>query len=246
MAISKTALLDLITKHNDPTDETKILVIQSTSASNFFSDRLFGKIKIDGEDLVFTEFSNDGQHLYQTRTGIDNIDIVTYQAHAKLGATLLKIKDFLADVITKPIYKTDTIVAPLLTELEGYSLDSTESDVEAKFTAAQKAVQKVVADRHKLLEQAHDLEEVRNAYFKEFDSQSVYLFTKLDELINDLQGVEKPNPELEATLGTLKPKYETYKSILAAYFANKKSTNLTAVQAVDSLLKKLEATEDLA
>ena len=44
--ISKEALVDLINKHNDPNDDTRIFNIQSTSATNFFTGRMIVDIKI--------------------------------------------------------------------------------------------------------------------------------------------------------------------------------------------------------
>lgn len=81
MPVKASKLKELIDKHNDPNNKTRIVSIQGTSISNFFPMRMRegDKILIEDGDIVWKEYSvesKDQPLVY--RTGINNIDLVNY------------------------------------------------------------------------------------------------------------------------------------------------------------------------
>ena len=81
MALNIVKLIDLIKKHNDPNDATRIISIQGTSVANFFPERMKKDdvINIESGDIVWKEY---GDHKEQDpviyRTGLNNIDQIKF------------------------------------------------------------------------------------------------------------------------------------------------------------------------
>ena len=81
MALNIVKLIDLIKKHNDPNDATRIISIQGTSVANFFLERMKKDdvINIESGDIVWKEY---GDHKEQDpviyRTGLNNIDQIKF------------------------------------------------------------------------------------------------------------------------------------------------------------------------
>ena len=81
MALNIFKLIDLIKKHNDPNDATRIISIQGTSVANFFPERMKKDdvINIESGDIVWKEY---GDHKEQDpviyRTGLNNIDQIKF------------------------------------------------------------------------------------------------------------------------------------------------------------------------
>ena len=81
MALNIVKLIDLIKKHNDPNDVTRIISIQGTSVANFFPERMKKDdvINIESGDIVWKEY---GDHKEQDpviyRTGLNNIDQIKF------------------------------------------------------------------------------------------------------------------------------------------------------------------------
>ena len=81
MALNIVKLIDLIKKHNDPNDATRIISIQGTSVANFFPERMKKDdvINIESGDIIWKEY---GDHKEQDpviyRTGLNNIDQIKF------------------------------------------------------------------------------------------------------------------------------------------------------------------------
>ena len=81
MALNIVKLIDLIKKHNDPNDATRIISIQGTSVANFFPERMKKDdvINIESGDIVWKEYGDHKeQDLVIYRTGLNNIDQIKF------------------------------------------------------------------------------------------------------------------------------------------------------------------------
>ena len=81
MALNIVKLIDLIKKHNDPNDATRIISIQGTSVANFFPERMKKDdvINIESGDIVWKEYGDHKEKdpvIY--RTGLNNIDQIKF------------------------------------------------------------------------------------------------------------------------------------------------------------------------
>ena len=78
MAVEMTFVKALVAQHNDPEDPILIYNIQGTSGVNLFPQRMKDDtITIVEDDISGNEEHNNGM-VTTRRTGIDNIDLVSY------------------------------------------------------------------------------------------------------------------------------------------------------------------------
>ena len=247
MAISKTALTDLINKHNNPADETVIYNIQSTSGSNFFAGRLLGNIGIDGDDLVFTEVENNGE-VFTLRTGMDNIDIIKVKLPSELSAVLVKVAEVLTRIEGQPALAKDATIAPLVVALRALNHSSDPGTAKTKYADTLAALKTQEQTRTSLIEQAKRLEEVKDRYVETFGAVAVnYLFTDFHRLLDDLQGSVVVNSDFNSTITNLEPIFEGLATKLETFLEAKakKDTDVTAAAEVEAFLTKIRNKESL-
>ena len=251
MAISKTALIDIINKHNDPNDSTRIFNIQSTSASNLFAGRFFGNIIIDGDDIVVMESDDTGEELYTLRTGMDNIDIVKYKTNAEMTNLVITIKRNLEKLEERPFILLDPKVSALVTKLKSTTVMGDRVTSEATFESFKVAVKEVEATRTELLRKARPAEDLANTYYKEFGSKATYLFKDLNEVLDDLAGQAVLNSVIDSKLTQVDLNLKTRKNVLDAYVVAKYSAtdnysiNQGHVATIDKIVKAITAKEPL-
>lgn len=78
MAVDIAFVKTLVGQHNDPEDPIMIYNIQGTSGVNLFPQRMKDDtITIVEDDISWSEEHNNGMIIIR-RTGIDNIDLVSY------------------------------------------------------------------------------------------------------------------------------------------------------------------------
>ncbi len=232
--ISKEALVDLIKKHNDPNDDTCIFNIQSTSASNFFTGRMIGDIKVEGEDLVFMEFDNTEEELYTIRTGLDNIDIVKYKMKPKMTTLIIQINKYIDELKEEKFIYDDTTLSTLLTELKAVSVDADMTDIKGKFSDLQEAVDTIRRNRLGIIERLKGFEDTRNKFGKEFGySETEYVFEDLANLLDEQSARLTTNTALTTKIDNVQQRY----GILNNLF----DLSLTNVAVRDKIIKNLES-----
>ena len=231
--ISKEALVDIINKHNDPNDDTCIFNIQSTSATNFFTGRMIGNIKIEGEDIVFMEFDNTEEELYTIRTGLDNIDVIKYKKKPKMTTLIIQIDKYIDELKEeKFIYDDETLSTPLK-ELKAVSVDSEMTATKGKFSALQEAVATIRRNRLGIIERLKGFEDTRNKFGKEFGyTETEYVFEDLTKLLDEQSARLTTNTALTTKIDGIQQRYVTLNNLF--------DLSLTNVKVRDKIIKNLD------
>ena len=231
--ISKEALVDIINKHNNPNDDTCIFNIQSTSATNFFTGRMIGDIKIEGEDIVFMEFDNTEEELYTIRTGLDNIDVVKYKMKPKMTTLIIQINKYIDELKEEKFIYDDETLSTLLTELKAVSVDSEMTDTKGKFSALQEAVATIRRNRLGIIERLKGFEDTRNKFGKEFGyTETEYVFEDLTKLLDEQSARLTTNTALTTKIDGVQTRYETLNNLF--------TLSLTNVKVRDEIIKNLD------
>ena len=231
--ISKEALVDIINKHNDPNDDTCIFNIQSTSATNFFTGRMIGNIKIEGEDIVFMEFDNTEEELYTIRTGLDNIDVIKYKKKPKMTTLIIQIDKYIDELKEEKFIYDDETLSTLLTELKAVSVDSEMTDTKGKFSALQEAVATIRRNRLGIIERLKGFEDTRNKFGKEFGyTETEYVFEDLTKLLDEQSARLTTNTVLTTKIDGIQQRYVTLNNLF--------DLSLTNVKVRDKIIKNLD------
>ena len=231
--ISKEALVDIINKHNDPNDDTCIFNIQSTSATNFFTGRMIGNIKIEGEDIVFMEFDNTEEELYTIRTGLDNIDVVKYKKKPKMTTLIIQINKYIDELKEEKFIYDDETLSTLLTELKAVSVDNDMTTIKGKFSALQEAVATIRRTRLGIIERLKGFEDTRNKFGKEFGyTETEYVFEDLTKLLDEQSARLTTNSALTTKIDGVQTRYVTLNNLF--------DLSLTNVKVRDEIIKNLD------
>ena len=231
--ISKEALVDIINKHNNPNDDTCIFNIQSTSATNFFTGRMIGNIKIEGEDIVFMEFDNTEEELYTIRTGLDNIDVIKYKKKPKMTTLIIQINKYIDELKEEKFIYDDETLSTLLTELKAVSVDSEMTDTKGKFSALQEAVATIRRNRLGIIERLKGFEDTRNKFGKEFGyTETEYVFEDLTKLLDEQSARLTTNTVLTTKIDGIQQRYVTLNNLF--------DLSLTNVKVRDEIIKNLD------
>ena len=231
--ISKESLVDIINKHNDPNDDTCIFNIQSTSATNFFTGRMIGNIKIEGEDIVFMEFDNTEEELYTIRTGLDNIDVVKYKMKPKMTTLIIQINKYIDELKEEKFIYDDETLSTLLTELKGVSVDADMTATKGKFSTLQEAVATIRRTRLGIIERLKGFEDTRNKFGKEFGyTETEYVFEDLTKLLDEQSARLTTNTALTTKIDGVQTRYETLNNLF--------TLSLTNVKVRDEIIKNLD------
>ena len=231
--ISKEALVDIINKHNDPNDDTCIFNIQSTSATNFFTGRMIGNIKIEGEDIVFMEFDNTEEELYTIRTGLDNIDVIKYKKKPKMTTLIIQIDKYIDELKEEKFIYDDETLSTLLTELKAVSVDNDMTTIKGKFSALQEAVATIRRNRLGIIERLKGFEDTRNKFGKEFGyTETEYVFEDLTKLLDEQSARLTTNTALTTKIDGVQTRYETLNNLF--------TLSLTNVKVRDEIIKNLD------
>ena len=246
MAISVSALTDLITKHNNPDEETVIYNIQSTSGSNFFSGRLLGNIVIEGEDIIFTEIDGDGD-ISTIRTGMSNIDIVKFKHPSKINEILKKVLIFLESLGSAPALLEDADVEPKIKAVKAVNSTTDPDTASQTLDSAVGAVKAQKENRREFYNQLKPLEDLKYAFIKEFDSLANPYFTELNVVLESISGSIETNQDISAKVSSLKAKYAAREALLEEYKTNKENKDYSpeAAAKVEEFLNKLRAQESI-
>ena len=231
--ISKEALVDIINKHNDPNDDTCIFNIQSTSATNFFTGRMIGNIKIEGEDIVFMEFDNTEEELYTIRTGLDNIDVIKYKKKPKMTTLIIQINKYIDELKEEKFIYDDETLSTLLTELKDVSVDNDMTTIKGKFSALQEAVATIRRTRLGIIERLKGFEDTRNKFGKEFGyTETEYVFEDLTKLLDEQSARLTTNSALTTKIDGVQTRYVTLNNLF--------DLSLTNVKVRDEIIKNLD------
>ena len=231
--ISKEALVDIINKHNDPNDDTCIFNIQSTSATNFFTGRMIGNIKIEGEDIVFMEFDNTEEELYTIRTGLDNIDVIKYKKKPKMTTLIIQIDKYIDELKEEKFIYDDETLSTLLTELKAVSVDNDMTTIKGKFSALQEAVATIRRTRLGIIERLKGFEDTRNKFGKEFGyTETEYVFEDLTKLLDEQSARLTTNTVLTTKIDGIQQRYVTLNNLF--------DLSLTNVKVRDEIIKNLD------
>ena len=231
--ISKEALVDIINKHNDPNDDTCIFNIQSTSATNFFTGRMIGNIKIEGEDIVFMEFDNTEEELYTIRTGLDNIDVVKYKMKPKMTTLIIQINKYIDELKEEKFIYDDETLSTLLKELKAVSVDADMTTIKGKFSNLQEAVATIRRNRLGIIERLKGFEDTRNKFGKEFGyTETEYVFEDLTKLLDEQSARLATNTDLTTKIDGVQTRYETLNNLF--------TLSLTNVKVRDEIIKNLD------
>ena len=231
--ISKEALVDIINKHNDPNDDTCIFNIQSTSATNFFTGRMIGNIKIEGEDIVFMEFDNTEEELYTIRTGLDNIDVIKYKKKPKMTTLIIQINKYIDELKEEKFIYDDETLSTLLTELKAVSVDDDMTTIKGKFSALQEAVATIRRNRLGIIERLKGFEDTRNKFGKEFGyTETEYVFEDLTKLLDEQSARLTTNTALTTKIDGIQQRYVTLNNLF--------DLSLTNVKVRDEIIKNLD------
>ena len=231
--ISKEALVDIINKHNDPNDDTCIFNIQSTSATNFFTGRMIGNIKIEGEDIVFMEFDNTEEELYTIRTGLDNIDVIKYKKKPKMTTLIIQINKYIDELKEEKFIYDDETLSTLLTELKAVSVDADMTTTKGKFSALQEAVATIRRNRLGIIERLKGFEDTRNKFGKEFGyTETEYVFEDLTKLLDEQSARLTTNTALTTKIDGIQQRYVTLNNLF--------DLSLTNVKVRDEIIKNLD------
>ena len=231
--ISKEALVDIINKHNDPNDDTCIFNIQSTSATNFFTGRMIGNIKIEGEDIVFMEFDNTEEELYTIRTGLDNIDVIKYKKKPKMTTLIIQINKYIDELKEEKFIYDDETLSTLLKELKAVSVDADMTTIKGKFSNLQEAVATIRRNRLGIIERLKGFEDTRNKFGKEFGyTETEYVFEDLTKLLDEQSARLTTNTALTTKIDGVQTRYETLNNLF--------TLSLTNVKVRDEIIKNLD------
>ena len=231
--ISKEALVDIINKHNDPNDDTCIFNIQSTSATNFFTGRMIGNIKIEGEDIVFMEFDNTEEELYTIRTGLDNIDVVKYKMKPKMTTLIIQINKYIDELKEEKFIYDDETLSTLLKELKAVSVDADMTTIKGKFSTLQEAVATIRRNRLGIIERLKGFEDTRNKFGKEFGyTETEYVFEDLTKLLDEQSARLTTNTALTTKIDGIQQRYVTLNNLF--------DLSLTNVKVRDEIIKNLD------
>lgn len=231
--ISKEALVDIINKHNNPNDDTCIFNIQSTSATNFFTGRMIGNIKIEGEDIVFMEFDNTEEELYTIRTGLDNIDVIKYKKKPKMTTLIIQINKYIDELKEEKFIYDDETLSTLLTELKAVSVDSDMTTIKGKFSTLQEAVATIRRNRLGIIERLKGFEDTRNKFGKEFGyTETEYVFEDLTKLLDEQSARLTTNTALTTKIDGVQTRYETLNNLF--------KLSLTNAKVRDEIIKNLD------
>ena len=231
--ISKEALVDIINKHNDPNDDTCIFNIQSTSATNFFTGRMIGNIKIEGEDIVFMEFDNTEEELYTIRTGLDNIDVIKYKKKPKMTTLIIQIDKYIDELKEEKFIYDDETLSTLLTELKAVSVDADMTTIKGKFSNLQEAVATIRRNRLGIIERLKGFEDTRHKFGKEFGyTETEYVFEDLTKLLDEQSARITTNTALTTKINGVQTRYETLNNLF--------TLSLTNVKVRDEIIKNLD------
>lgn len=232
--ISKEALVDLINKHNDPNDDTRIFNIQSTSATNFFTGRMIGDIKIEGEDIVFMEFDNTEEELYTIRTGLDNIDVIKYKKKPKMTTLIIQINKYIDELKKEKFIYDDETLSSLLTELKAVSVDAEMTATKGKFSTLQEAVATIRRNRLGIIERLKGFEDIRNKFGKEFGyNETEYVFEDLTNLLEEQSVRLTTNTALTTKIDNAHLRYGILNNLFELSLTNDKVR--------DKIIKNLES-----
>ena len=231
--ISKEALVDIINKHNNPNDDTCIFNIQSTSATNFFTGRMIGDIKIEGDDIVFMEFDNTEEEVYTIRTGLDNIDVIKYKKKPKMTTLIIQINKYIDELKEEKFIYDDETLSTLLTELKAVSVDSDMTTTKGKFSALQEAVATIRRNRLGIIERLKGFEDTRNKFGKEFGyTETEYVFEDLTKLLDEQSARLTTNTALTTKIDAVQTRYETLNNLF--------TLSLTNAKVRDEIIKNLD------
>ena len=231
--ISKEALVDIINKHNNPNDDTCIFNIQSTSATNFFTGRMIGNIKIEGEDIVFMEFDNTEEELYTIRTGLDNIDVIKYKKKPKMTTLIIQINKYIDELKEEKFIYDDETLSTLLKELKAVSVDADMTTIKGKFSNLQEAVATIRRNRLGIIERLKGFEDTRNKFGKEFGyTETEYVFEDLTKLLDEQSARLTTNTALTTKIDGVQTRYETLNNLF--------TLSLTNVKVRDEIIKNLD------
>ena len=231
--ISKEALVDIINKHNDPNDDTCIFNIQSTSATNFFTGRMIGNIKIEGEDIVFMEFDNTEEELYTIRTGLDNIDVIKYKKKPKMTTLIIQIDKYIDELKEEKFIYDDETLSTLLKELKAVSVDADMTTIKGKFSTLQEAVATIRRNRLGIIERLKGFEDTRNKFGKEFGyTETEYVFEDLTKLLDEQSARLTTNTALTTKIDGIQQRYVTLNNLF--------DLSLTNVKVRDKIIKNLD------
>ena len=232
--ISKEALVDIINKHNDPNDDTCIFNIQSTSATNFFTGRMIGNIKIEGEDIVFMEFDNTEEELYTIRTGLDNIDVIKYKKKPKMTTLIIQINKYIDELKKEKFIYADENISVLLTELKSVSVDADMTTIKGKFSTLQETVATIRRTRLTIIERLKSFEDTRNKFGKEFGyTETEYVFEDLTKLLDEQSARLVTNTDLTTKIDVVQTRYETLNNLF--------KLSLTNAKVRDEIIKNLDS-----
>lgn len=224
MAINEAYLKELVAKHNDPEDETRIWNIQSTSGSNFFTDRLSSNILIHEDDIIFLEGDLHGKEIFTIRTGMDNIDIVKVKLDTKLSNKIVQATEYanrlLADKDRLFISDNEEIkqlANALLNEVVTRGI----VDIDLKLTALQNKEKEIEIGRSEIIA-------VLSTFSSKADRLNEYkglrhLLTDLDYIEDNLRSSlsnEDLNAKLNSAKSTVNSLYEVISNIESNYQGN--------------------------
>lgn len=224
MAINEAYLKELVAKHNDPEDETRIWNIQSTSGSNFFTDRLSSNILIHEDDIIFLEGDLHGKEIFTIRTGMDNIDIVKVKLDTKLSSKIVQATEYanrlLADKDRSFISDNEEIkqlAKALLNEVVTRGI----VDIDLKLTALQNKEKEIESGRSEIIA-------VLSTFSSKADRLNEYeglrhLLTDLDYIEDNLRSSlsnEDLNAKLNSVKSTVNSLYEVISNIESNYQGN--------------------------
>lgn len=247
--ISKEALVDIINKHNDPNDDTCIFNIQSTSATNFFTGRMIGNIKIEGEDIVFMEYDNTEEELYTIRTGLDNIDVVKYKKKPKMTTLIIQINKYIDELKKEKFIYADENISVLLTELKAVSVDADMTTIKGKFSTLQETVATIRRTRLTIIERLKGFEDTRNKFGKEFGyTETDYVFEDLTKLLDEQSARVATNTDLTTKIDAAQTRYETLNNLFTLSLTNAKVRdeiikNLDLKVSIDEITEDTDAEE---
>lgn len=224
MAINEAYLKELVAKHNDPEDETRIWNIQSTSGSNFFTDRLSSNILIHEDDIIFLEGDLHGKEIFTIRTGMDNIDIVKVKLDTKLSSKIVQATEYANRLLTdedRLFISNDEEIKQLANTLLNEVVTKGIVDIDLKLTALQNKEKEIENGRSEII-----------AVLSTFSSKADRLneYEGLKHLLTDLDYIEDNlrssisnadlNAKLNSAKSTVNSLYEVISNIESNYQGN--------------------------
>ena len=224
MAINEAYLKELVAKHNDPKDETRIWNIQSTSGNNFFTDRLFSNILIHEDDIIFLEGDLHGKEIFTIRTGMDNIDIVKVKLDTSLSIKIVQATEYANGLLAdrdRPFISDNEEIKQLANALLNEVVTKGIVDIDLKLAALQNKEKEIESGRSKIIA-------VLSTFNYKADRLNEY--KGLRHLLTDLEYIEVNlrssmsnedlNGKLDSVKSTVNSLYDVISNIESDYKGN--------------------------